>query len=203
VIVGIIGILSGVFYALGHVILGGLFIEISSILDGCDGEVAKIKLMESKTGQWIDTVLDQLSYAAFIIGVPIGYLISAGRTTSIVLGVVNLSMYIFCVTWGIYFLSKYADSGTMVSYPSTIDKLVPLDQRYFVYKIVYLVRPLLQREYLAFIVFIASIIGGYILVLCITTLTFVLTTIHIYDDIMMLNRVKESHGNLARKAHIV
>ena len=187
VLVGIIGILSGVYYALGHIILGGIFIELSSILDGCDGEVAKMKLMESKVGQWIDTISDQLSYAAFIIGVPIGYWISSGKSISLVIGAINLGLYIFCILWGIYFLNKYSDSGSMVSYPSTIDKLVPLEQRYFIYKLVYLVRPLLQREYLAFIVFLASIIGGYILVLSITTITFVLTAIHVFDDILMIN----------------
>lgn len=202
VIVGIIGLLSGVFYALGHVILGGIFIEISSILDGCDGEVAKIKLMESKLGQWVDTIVDQLSYMAFMIGVPLGYLLSTGKTISLVLGGINVGLYMLCVLWGIYFLSKYSNSGSMVSYPSTIDKLVPLEQRSLIYKLIYQIRPLLQREYLAFIIFIASIIGGYILVLSITTLTLGLAAIHFYDDIIMISKIKEHSGRFASKASI-
>ena len=42
-------------------IVGGILIQIASIVDGCDGEIARIKLLHSPHGAWLDTVLDRYS----------------------------------------------------------------------------------------------------------------------------------------------
>ena len=42
-------------------IAGGILIQIASIVDGCDGEIARIKLLQSPQGAWLDTVLDRYS----------------------------------------------------------------------------------------------------------------------------------------------
>ncbi len=42
-------------------IVGGIVIQIASIVDGCDGEIARIKLLQSPQGAWLDTVLDRYS----------------------------------------------------------------------------------------------------------------------------------------------
>ena len=42
-------------------IAGGILIQIASIVDGCDGEIARIKLLQSPRGAWLDTVLDRYS----------------------------------------------------------------------------------------------------------------------------------------------
>ena len=42
-------------------VAGGIIIQIASIVDGCDGEIARIKLLQSPQGAWIDTVLDRYS----------------------------------------------------------------------------------------------------------------------------------------------
>ena len=42
-------------------IAGGIIIQIASIVDGCDGEIARIKLLQSPQGAWLDTVLDRYS----------------------------------------------------------------------------------------------------------------------------------------------
>ncbi len=45
--------------------IGGILTQISSILDGVDGEIARIKYLETKFGKWLDSVLDR--YADGII----------------------------------------------------------------------------------------------------------------------------------------
>ena len=40
---------------------GGVLIQVASIVDGCDGEIARIKLLQSPQGAWLDTVLDRYS----------------------------------------------------------------------------------------------------------------------------------------------
>ena len=189
-IVGIIGILSGFLYIWGSIVLAGILLEVSSILDGCDGEVAKMKLMESKFGQWIDTIYDQISYIFFIIGVPVGYYLSTGSSLAIILGGLNIAILLLSIAWGFYFVSKYANSGSMVKYPSTVDRLFPLENRSVVYKLIVLIRPLLQREYFAFIILLASVFGGYLSVLLITTFAFCLLAIHLFDDFIMTMKLK-------------
>jgi len=54
---GLIISLEGYFFLL----LGALLAQLSSILDGCDGEFARLKLLESKFGGWFDQVLDRYS----------------------------------------------------------------------------------------------------------------------------------------------
>lgn len=40
----------------------GILWQLASILDGCDGEIARVKLAETKFGAWFDTVTDNLAY---------------------------------------------------------------------------------------------------------------------------------------------
>ncbi|AEA47167.1 CDP-alcohol phosphatidyltransferase family protein [Archaeoglobus veneficus] len=46
-------------------LIAGIIIQLHSIIDGCDGEIARLKFMESKYGAWLDGVLDR--YADFLI----------------------------------------------------------------------------------------------------------------------------------------
>ena len=54
---GLIISMEGYFFLL----LGALLAQLSSILDGCDGEIARLKLLKSKFGRWLDQVLDRYS----------------------------------------------------------------------------------------------------------------------------------------------
>ncbi len=55
------------------VLLGGLLVQISSVLDGCDGEVARLKFQQSDYGAWFDAVLDRYADAAVILGLTYGW----------------------------------------------------------------------------------------------------------------------------------
>jgi len=50
----------------------GVLFQLASVLDGTDGEVAKLTFRDSQRGQWIDTICDNLSYVAFVVGVVAG-----------------------------------------------------------------------------------------------------------------------------------
>ena len=51
----------------GHLflVLGALLAQLSSIIDGCDGEIARLKNISSKYGGWFDQTLDR--YADFLL----------------------------------------------------------------------------------------------------------------------------------------
>ncbi len=52
-------------------VVGGLAIQLASIVDGCDGEIARIKFLRSSRGAWLDTMLDR--YADFAVGIAVTF----------------------------------------------------------------------------------------------------------------------------------
>ena len=69
----LIGLVGGVLFLPGHRafhVLGALMLLVSSIVDGCDGEIARLEFMESKWGSWLDFLGDNLVHitAFFCIG---------------------------------------------------------------------------------------------------------------------------------------
>jgi len=49
-------------------LLGGLLAQFASVIDGCDGEVARLKFQISDYGGWLDAVLDRYADAALLFG---------------------------------------------------------------------------------------------------------------------------------------
>jgi phosphatidylglycerophosphate synthase len=64
----LIALLASVAFALGSNVLGGLLAQFSSIVDGVDGEIARLKGLASPFGAFYDAVLDRYADAAIILG---------------------------------------------------------------------------------------------------------------------------------------
>ena len=52
----------------------GVLFQLASVLDGVDGEMARVTLTESDRGALIDTLVDQLTYLACFLGLTIGWI---------------------------------------------------------------------------------------------------------------------------------
>ncbi len=117
-LVTLIGVLSGYFVAKAHyweVALGGVLFNLASVLDGCDGEVSKLKLSQSKMGEWLDTVGDNLTYLSFFLGVMVG----AYRQTHshwimleswmVAFGILMTLLVLF------YYLLRHTSSGSLLA----------------------------------------------------------------------------------------
>lgn len=84
---------AGAFFALGGywaTIFGAILSVWASILDGCDGEVARLKLQASDFGCWLETVCDYLYYVIIFAGMAIGLTRSNGNPAYLVWGGVLL-----------------------------------------------------------------------------------------------------------------
>jgi phosphatidylglycerophosphate synthase len=80
---------GGVFLALGgywNMLMGAVLSWFSSVLDGCDGEVARLKLQESAFGCWLETICDNLYYLFILGGMTIGLVRSSGNRSYLVWG---------------------------------------------------------------------------------------------------------------------
>ena len=64
-------VLAAGLFALGGyfaLLLGGVLAQFASIIDGCDGEVARLKYQSSDVGGWFDAVLDRYADALLLFG---------------------------------------------------------------------------------------------------------------------------------------
>lgn len=75
-------------------VLAGLLIQLASVIDGCDGEVARLKFQSSRFGAWFDTVLDRYADVAIAVGITYGYWLSHPQPVTWLGGVVAVTGFI-------------------------------------------------------------------------------------------------------------
>jgi len=114
-----VGLLSAWMVSAGtywSVFWGALLFQLSSILDGCDGEVAKLTFRESKYGSWLDTITDNLTYVAFFSGVVWGYAATSGASSVLSLGVASVIAVTLSIMLMYYYLAHTGENGSLVRY---------------------------------------------------------------------------------------
>ena len=80
---------SGLYFGLGgywNALIGAVLSVWASILDGCDGEVARLKFQVSDFGCWLDTICDYLYYIFIFVGMTVGLVRSTGKTSYLTWG---------------------------------------------------------------------------------------------------------------------
>ena len=73
--ISVLPIIAGVFLLRGDylsVLLGAAIYQLFSILDGCDGEIARAKNLESKFGERLDNICDFLGSLIFVLALGSG-----------------------------------------------------------------------------------------------------------------------------------
>jgi len=73
------------------VVIGALLTQFASILDGCDGEVARLRHMSTPYGAWLDAVLDRWADALLIGGITLGLWRAFGQPWVWLLGFLALA----------------------------------------------------------------------------------------------------------------
>ena len=67
----IISMLGALFFFLGgyiNLVIGAILAQLSSVIDGCDGEIARLKFQHTDFGGWFDAVLDRYADAFLLFG---------------------------------------------------------------------------------------------------------------------------------------
>ena len=65
---------------------GGIIAQLASIIDGCDGEIARLKRSPSDFGGWFDAILDRYADAFLLFGLMWHEFASTGTHLALVLG---------------------------------------------------------------------------------------------------------------------
>ncbi len=81
--------------------LGGVLAQLASIVDGCDGEIARLKYLGSDFGGWFDAVLDRYADALLLFGLTWHAWREGGAEPALLLG--------FAAITGSFMLSYTAD----------------------------------------------------------------------------------------------
>lgn len=93
-----VGLLSVVFVGYGRQLLvpGGILFELASIIDGCDGENARLTYRITRNGRILDITGDAVIFVSFFAALPLGLYQTYGEKTWLYLGAFTLlSMVIF------------------------------------------------------------------------------------------------------------
>lgn len=85
-IIGLAGASLFFFGEYFYLILGGIIVHIHSIVDGCDGEIARLKLRRTKYGGYLDSFLDRYVDALIILGLTYGYWSISGDSMIWIMG---------------------------------------------------------------------------------------------------------------------
>jgi choline kinase/phosphatidylglycerophosphate synthase len=67
VIVFFLGLLGALALGTAHGLVGGLLVQLSSVVDGVDGELGRLRMQGSSRGAILDSVLDRVADAAILV----------------------------------------------------------------------------------------------------------------------------------------
>jgi phosphatidylglycerophosphate synthase len=108
-----------------HQATGGILVQICSIVDGCDGEVARMTTRFSKLGGLLDTISDQILAAALIAVA----LFRVYTSYPLEVFIITMSLVIFGVAGmalsAIYFIRRYSESMSLASYNREFLEILP------------------------------------------------------------------------------
>lgn len=72
----------------------GVLFQVQSVLDGCDGEIARLTYTFSDVGQWLDTIGDDITNYAFCFGLAYGQAVVLGRSDLMAFGALTLAVQV-------------------------------------------------------------------------------------------------------------
>jgi choline kinase/phosphatidylglycerophosphate synthase len=79
----------------GTLALGAFLVQMQSVLDGCDGEIARLKFMSSRFGEWLDNVLDDTVNVLYGLGLGVASTKLLGSPVYTWLGVIGITCFSF------------------------------------------------------------------------------------------------------------
>ena len=109
-------------------VIGMLLVELGSIVDGIDGELARLKFLFSRLGQWLDTVADDLGNIAYTTGAAVN-LHLAGATWAAPLAAAAVTAFALTQGTQYYLIARVYRSGDLAAIPWAFQSSEFLSQR--------------------------------------------------------------------------
>jgi len=141
----VLSLIASAFFLLGNymaLVTGGVLVQVASIIDGCDGEVARLKHQESDFGGWFDAVLDRYADAFILLGLTCYTLVPGYNFLPLFIGFMAI-------------IGSFMNSYTADKYDGLMKRLLGEEKSYF----------RMGRDVRMFIVFIGAIVNQAFLTL--------------------------------------
>jgi phosphatidylglycerophosphate synthase len=107
---------------------GMLLVELGSIVDGVDGELARLKFLFSKTGQWLDTVVDDVANVFYSGGIMLN-LHASGVTWALPLWAAAAIGFVLTQSSQYWLIARVYNSGDLAAIPWAFQSTSFLSQR--------------------------------------------------------------------------
>jgi len=107
-----VGLAAALCFAAGDYrrsVIGALLLQVSAVLDCCDGELARLRFEESALGHWLDIIGDTLVHLAVFVGIAWGVAASEHGRLPLVVGAVLVAGVLPSLA-----LVTYAESADVV-----------------------------------------------------------------------------------------
>jgi len=98
IISGIFGIIGAYFltcHSRIYLIFAAVFIQLFTILDLVDGDIARMKGMQSHFGKWLDIFIDKLNDLLIILGLSVGVYLRTNNISALYLGIILMGLVFF------------------------------------------------------------------------------------------------------------
>lgn len=159
-LIGITGVaitFTGGYWAL---LLGALLVQTQSVLDGCDGEIARLKYQFSNLGQWLDNVTDDVVNNSFVLAVGVNLWLSTDCVAALIVGAAASFGYTFQNLVIYHFLLTKAHSGDVFLFRWWFEKDVKESaEQYDPASVLTFVRNLGRRDTYLFLYFVLAAAG--------------------------------------------
>ncbi len=146
----------------GAMALGGLCFNTQSVLDGCDGELARLTFRGSRLGEWIDTVGDDLTNYSFFAGAAWGLHRAGLGAVPLWAGVAGVGAGLLASGIEYRYLVRIG-SGDLLKYPLGFgnDPDASREPDKGVKRLLGLARPLFKRDFFVFATMLCTVAGPH------------------------------------------
>ena len=144
--------------------LAGFLWQMAAVLDRCDGEIARVKLCESKFGAWFDTVTDNLAYvAAYAAFLKAAHGLHPGQPLYFYAGLSAVAAML--LTLGVmYNYAVRTGSGSLQNYIVGFARHVPREEKGVLYRGLERYAFLAKRDSFSFVHFVFALLGSFQLI---------------------------------------
>lgn len=115
---GIMGLVTAFILSLGgdrNFLIGGIMFHFLAVLDAGDGEIARLKFLASERGQWIDTIVDNITYVATLLGLIVGVYRSDPSDFVVYSSIAGVGFLVLALISLYLYLLKHNRGGSLVN----------------------------------------------------------------------------------------
>lgn len=162
--VGAVGAWSAAQGTPGALALGGALFQAQSVLDGCDGELARLTFRGSRLGEWVDTVGDDLTNYAYFGAAALGLHRAGLGALPLAVGAVGVGAGLLASGIEYVYLARIG-SGDLLKYPLGFGKDAgvsddALAEATGIKRLAGALRPMFKRDFFVFAAMLCAFLGA-------------------------------------------